>query len=339
MRQYGRTLVMLMAFALFAGACTYASTESDEFACAYGGGLTEDHSRKAQVGPGQREFTGVADSVVYLKADVRNYVIDKNTNTGDSPTVDFILAPSKDKVELEIELSIRFRTNTAIGCDLWEEHGRGGTTSAIDTPEGWDKFLATNFRPILENGLRVQAKKYEWRDIWSQGSVDDVPIWNLMQDDIGELMVTELNRALGEDYFCGPTWDEDSTDCEPFSVLIKAVTPELEALTNVQADIQLEKDETTKQREVKARELELATLNADIDLAEAQAQIEVSRVNAEKAAIDAEASAAECRVLANMGIDCTIYEAAQNGSIEFWVTENGSDPIPTPIPTFDSDSE
>ena len=64
--------------------CTYANTGPDEFACAYGGGLFESQILKDEFAPGSgRDFVGVADKVVELPANIRNYIIDKDATIGD----------------------------------------------------------------------------------------------------------------------------------------------------------------------------------------------------------------------------------------------------------------
>ena len=324
-----KTFMGLMALALFAAGCSYANTEPTEFACAYGGGPFESKAQKGDnpIPPSSgRQFIGVGGSIVYLRSDVRNYVVSK-AGSGDRATIDFIKSPASDGPEIEWEVSIKYRINTDNGCTFWDEHGN---RFDVDTDEGWRNFLEVNLRPILDAGIKSQSNLYEWEDIWRNRPIgeDGERTWDVIQDDLGETLVTELNRSLSGSYFCGPSWEAGSDDCPPFEVLISSATPENESLTNRYSDIQAEQAETEKQREIKARELEAVELDADTDLAEAEAQLGVSEINRQKAIIDAEADAALCEQLASIGVDCTMYLAAENGSIEFWVTD-GEGPVIT----------
>ena len=329
-----RILLLGLGLAFVGAACTYANTEPTEFACAYGGGWFEAKAQKGDdpIPPSSgRDFIGMSDEVIKMNADVRNYIIDKDEGTGDVPTVDFIKSPTKDGVELEYELNTRFRINYDLGCNFWEEHGK---RFGIDGAEGWQEFLAQNLRPVLENRLKEQSQRYDWEAIWRNLPQEDgSSTWTLIQDDLGQALVDEVNRSLGDNYLCGVTWSPGSDNCPPFEVLIKSAVPEKDQLTNRYSEIQVEDAETERQRIVKARELEGVKLDADRDLAEANAQLEVSAVNAEKAEIDAQAAAAECRELASIGVDCTLLEAARNGSIDFWVVDGEG---LTPVPTFEA---
>lgn len=328
MKKLKTVLFMILAVTVL-GACSYANTEPDEFACAYGGGLIESKAQKGDnpIEPSSgRQFIGMMDDVVYLPASIRNYVVDKDAEEGDRVGVDYIRTPSSDGVQLDYEISIRYRINYENGCKFWDETGK---RFDIDTPEGWSTFLEQNLRPVLENGVKAQSQRYEWEDIWRNRVIDDMSTWDTIQQDLGVTLVTELNRSLGGEYLCGVSWKPGSDTCPPFEVLIKSAIPVDADLTQRYSNIQAEQAETERVREVKARELEAVGLDAERDLAEANAQLEVSRVEAEKAIIDAQASTAECTQLSGIGVDCTLLEAARNGSIDFWVVDGENRPVIT----------
>lgn len=316
-------IALLLGFVLMSAGCSYANTGPDEYACAYGGGPFEAQTRKGEYAPGSgRDFVGVADSVITLPANVRNYIVDKDPGTGDVPNVDFIEAPSGDGVELQYEVNVRFRINTDLGCKLWEEHGK---RFDIDTDEGWSEFLEANLRPILENKMKEQSQSYDWENIWRNSITDNGSTWTRMQDDMGQAITNEINRSLGESYLCGVTWTPGSDDCTAFEVLIKSAVPTKDSLTDKYADIQAREAELEAQRVDKQREREAIELDAENQLIEAEAQVAIEEQNLEAQRLRAEADAELCRVLAAEGVDCTLLAAAENGSIDFWIIPEGSD--------------
>lgn len=321
---------ILLAMALFMAGCSYANTDPAQFACAYGGGPFESKVQKGDnpIPPSSgRDFIGVADTIVYLPADVRNYIVDGTPGVGDIPTGGVIKTPTGDGVQVAVELSLRFRYNTELGCEFWDEHGK---RFDVNTTEGWSEFLAENFLPILENGAKGEITEFrEWETLWRNEEIDGERAWTTLQDSLGQIMVDEISNSLGGNFFCGVSWKPGSDACPPFEILIKSIVPADSSLMDRYSNIAAEQAETQRQREVKARELEAVELDAATDLAEAQAQLEVSRVEAEKAIIDAQAAAAECEALIDIGVDCSLYEAARNGSIDFWVVDGENAPVIT----------
>jgi hypothetical protein len=310
-------IIFAVLLALMGASCSYVNTEENQFACAYGGGPFESKDQKGEVYHPEdgRDMTGVFDNVVYLNADVRNYLMEAGNPNADSPAS--VEAVSADGVEMNYDLSVRFRINVDKGCELWEQHGKG-EGRVIDTPEGWRAFLDQNLKPILESTMRQQSQRFNWEDVWRnvvvKGDVaDGQSTWAVMQDQMGVAVVEEVNRALGDNYLCGVTWKSGSEDCAPFEVLIKKALPQRGELTDRYTNIQNEEAEAELQRAQKARERELNQLEAENQLAKAEADKAAAAAQAEVERLRAQAEAAFCERLAAIGVDCSLYEAAKGG--------------------------
>ena len=320
-----------MALALLSVGCSYANTGPDEFACAYGGGLFEAETQKGTFEPGSgRDFVGMGDTIIELPANIRNYIIDKDPGSGDVPDIDFIRTPTGDGTQLDYELSVRFRINTDIGCDFWDETGK---RFDIDEPEGWSNFLDQNLRPIIENTMKSESQAQgDWEDVWRNRLQDGEPTWTIMQNNIGSRIVTEVNRSLGDDFLCGVSWEPGDTTCPAFEVLIKSAQPQDESLMSRYTDIQaaeaateLQTAELNRERErvIQQEANKLAEEQARIEreVAIAEGEIEIAELRLEQARLDGEAEAVKCVELAKAGVDCTLLAAAENGSIDFWVLD------------------
>lgn len=310
MRQRKHLFWIVAVLALTGVGCSFANTEPDEVACAYGGGLFEAKTRKGQYEPGSgRDFVGMMDTVIELPANVRNFIIEGNNPEADAPEP--VITPSADGVEMMYEANVRFRLNTDLACDFWEEHGK---RFDVNTDEGWRLFLQQNLYPILVNRIKEQSQRFEWEAAWrNQELPEGGSVWTVMQDNIGEAVVTEVNRSLGGQYLCGVTWEPGGESCPPFEVLLKTALPRDTALTQRYTNIQAREAEREEQRVVKETEREAIELNAQNQLAEAEAQVAVARAELEVEQVRAEADAQLCRELAEIGVDCALYAASQSG--------------------------
>lgn len=336
----GRMLIALVVFSTALGSCTYANTSPDQFACVYGGGISEARTQKGKIDPGSgRDYVGMGDEVVYLDANVRQYIVDDDPNRGDVDLFKRYVFPANDGVEMNYGVSAKFRYNTDIGCDFYDEYGR---RFQVETDEGWVKFLNQNIQDILESEVRGASTSYDSEDIWRDKPQESGDLTQeVMAKELGIQLTEKIADNLGANYFCGPKWEVGMADCPPIEILlIKPVTNDptiMERYTEIETQKanKLVVDETAKVKlaEVKAKnEQEAADITAKNarDLEDAEAQIAIEEANAEAAKSKAEAETAWCLALVEAGQNCAQVAAAQNGQTQMYVLPTDSSVIISP---------
>ena len=106
-------------------------------------------------------------------------------------------------------------------------------------------MLNNNFRKPIEQAIQQRAREHTVDELYAgvasaeTGSTSDeaesllVPI----QEDIASDLKENINRILGGDYFCGPTFDRSKPDvCPDFEFQIVSATPTSEAVREAFAD-------------------------------------------------------------------------------------------------------
>jgi hypothetical protein len=280
-----KTASALIALSLLLAGCTFDSTQSDEVACDYGGGPFESPQLKRELGPGSgRTFIGIMDDTYHYPTSQRTYDISPNEGEGDEARPDVIVAPSSDDIRMEVGLIVRFKLNTNLVCDFHEQIGRKYEAWKND---GWRIMLRETFRRPLERSIQEEIRRNDGRSLYS-----DPDLLIGLERSIGTGLKDTINRGVGADYFCGPSFVPGKQECPEFEVTLVHMQPEAgEAITAFQAE-QIEKAKTAAATQ--------AVLTAE---QEAQAIVKLQ---------DA---------LSEGGSAVALLEAVRSGQVDFWVID------------------
>lgn len=160
------------------------------------------------------EPIGVFNHMREFPATTRNYIISADPTRGDQGGVDVFRTPTADSVIVGVEGQALFRLN--LNADVLEDfYFRFGTRRfrglhPYEGEEGWNNFLAQQFRPVLDNSLREEIGKYSCPEInaacaLAKGTdrVDRNTGQNIskIQDAIATTLQNDLNSTLGGPYF------------------------------------------------------------------------------------------------------------------------------------------
>lgn len=201
--------------------------------------------RAPETGPA---LSGLASEVrKYIAGSVaRFYKVSSDPSLGSESGADFIKVPTKDGVNVEVDANIQFNTaftneqNEVTPCDCPNASGgekfkyllerfdtafgnrkfeakEGGSFKVYEGTDGWNAFLDTYFRPVVENSFREQIGSVNCADLVSscalvQSSKQDetTPVNFTAKDNresferIADNLTTQLESgtkaALGDEY-------------------------------------------------------------------------------------------------------------------------------------------
>jgi regulator of protease activity HflC (stomatin/prohibitin superfamily) len=269
----GVFLFVLLIFVLVAG--TYTSIPPDKIALHYSGGPIDGTHYIETVQPGTKaKFYGLSENIYKLPSTQRTYIVSKSVDEGDKTGIDFISAPSKDRVSFTFEAAVYFKLNMDPETlrKFFEEiclH------DSCYTSDGWKAMLNQYFRKPLEQAIAQEAKKYSQSELYS-----DPDVLNDLNASVSKGLADDINRSLGGNYFCGP--DSTPSKCGDFRVIIKNPTPSQSVVDAYNAAA------AAKQQVVTATE----KANAAIQTAEGEASSAIKRAEGARTAQDIRAQAA-----------------------------------------------
>jgi hypothetical protein len=196
------------------------------------------HNIVKVIPPGSgNEYTGLGSTVhAYPSASVqRQYTITSDPNAGDQPGNDYVQVPTQDGINVSLEGTFFFTTGFD-GSQAGERLVRdfdsrfGVRTFNVDATSanqlypwqgntGWEAWLNTVVRPIINNDLRVEIGKYTCAQLVSScslvynqsisavksaGTTSNSTLAQI-QSAINASLETDIQSTLGEDYFCART--------------------------------------------------------------------------------------------------------------------------------------
>jgi len=236
-------LVGLVALVIGIGA--FASTPVDQIGLHYSGGPIDGTKFEGIVEPGSgTRFLGLLDNLILLPATQRDYIVSLHPEEGDRGEADSILAPARGGVEMQFEIAAYFTLNTSPAV-VRRFYERVCVKFACDTEDGWDQMLNNNFRKPIEQAIQQQVREHTVNELYAgeasaETGTTDTEAQSLLvtiQEDVASDLKENINRILGGDYFCGPTFNRAKPDvCPDFEFQIISATPTSEAVRQAFAD-------------------------------------------------------------------------------------------------------
>ena len=233
---------------------TLEKTPRDKIGISYGGGPIEGEKFQKIVQPGSGLFfNGLFDSLYLYPADQQNYIISDQEGVGATDGPDSVTAPTADRVQVTYQAAVYFKLNTD---ELRPFHEQLGLKFSAYTDDGWDQMLQDTFRPQIENALQQETRQVEVADL-----VGDADVLLELQQSVQATLSQRLEDALGDTFFCAPTFQPGSECADPTFVIQRVDIPEgvasaFEANRTSQVEIQ------TRQNEVAQREAEAEGIDA-----------------------------------------------------------------------------
>jgi SPFH domain / Band 7 family len=293
MRKGGRfrwpilVVVLIIALALAPmGLSSLKKTPRNMVGISYGGGPVEAAHFQRIVQPGSGLFfNGAFDPLYLYPADTQTYIVSKVPGEGAVEEVDSIASPSRDRVQVEYQIAAYFKLNTD---RLRDFHETLGLQYRAYRSNGWNQLIQDTFRQQIENALQENTRQYDVADIY--GNADAL---TTIQSDVEEKVSDRLVAALGQPFFCGPTFEPGGTCTSPTFIIKKIDIPEDVA-------------------------------NAFEDNRTSQVRVLTSQNEIAQRAAEAQAIKALNEGLAEAGMPYVLLKAIESGKIDFWVLPSDS---------------
>jgi regulator of protease activity HflC (stomatin/prohibitin superfamily) len=194
---------------------SFKKTPQDRVGISYGGGPFEGQHYQRVVQPGHGLFfNGLFDTLYLYPADQQSYIISKAEGEGDVQRSDSVVAPSRDRVQVDYQVAMYFKLNTDLLRDF---HEQLGLRYRAYTRSGWNNMIAATFRQQVENALQQETRRYDVADIFSNAE-----LLTTIQDEVQSTLSDRLEAATGQPFFCGPTF-EPGGECPEITFVIKKI--------------------------------------------------------------------------------------------------------------------
>ena len=261
--------VLLIALALvptFVSGLT--KTPRDRVGISYGGGPFEGVHFQRIVEPGSNLFfNGFFDHLYLYPSDQVNYIVPAQSAPsaqqaqaqgeqqaqGNQPAVDAVAAPTRDRVQVSYQIAVYFKLNTD---ELRDFHEQLGLRYRAYTTDGWNSLIRDTFRQQIENALQEETRKVDVADL-----VGNADLLVELQDSVQAKLTQRLEDALGNRFFCAPTFRPGGECGDPTFVIKRLDIPSsvAKAFEDVRtSEIQIQ----TKENEVRQREAEARAIAA-----------------------------------------------------------------------------
>lgn len=233
---FGAIAVILVIWV--AGCGTWVSPQAQTIYVVRNGGPLDNHNIRQVIVPGSGwTWTGIlsASHSYPDSTQQRYYTITSDSSRGDRPGVDVVTVPSKDGVQVGIEGTFYLKTafdgskqgvalvkqfDDQFGTRTFPVAGKKGEELHVwDGTDGWDAYLDSVVRPVIDNELRIAIGKFNCSelvsscalvrgtnasgtsvDISTVGAKNQANI-SAVQDEINKGLATDLKQTLGAAYF------------------------------------------------------------------------------------------------------------------------------------------
>lgn len=246
-------LIIVLAFtpAFISG---LKKTPRNRIGISYGGGPFEATHFQRVVQPGSGLFfNGFFDPLYLYPSDQQNYIVSQNYGVGSQLKPDSIVAPTKDRVLATYQVAVYFKLNTD---RLRAFHEQLGIQYRAYTTTGWNNLIRDTFRQQIENALQEETRQVDVADLFGNAK-----LLVSLQDRVQTKLSQRLHAALGQQFFCAPTFNPGGRCGDP-TFIIKAVNiPSSVAQAfqdNRTSGIQI----LTKQNEIAQRQAEAQSIAA-----------------------------------------------------------------------------
>jgi hypothetical protein len=290
-------LLIVLATVMFGGSLNRA--QSNEWGCLYGGGIGESKALKETVAPGKSGGFTIFDKFKTLPSGDRIYAIDNDPATADLGGQP-IIVPAKGSnaegsgvVPVVVPVQARFTINER-ACELYNNYlkGKPGPIDWNGEAKGvWPTFLNLQFNQVLITAARSEISNRSYVELYT-----DFSQYGAYQDAISAKLTAALNKSLGGDFFCGPSYvfdgvaDGNVESCPPIEIVIKEIRPQdAQFLDNLQKIVANEEQQTVI-KSTSATEIAKANSARDTAVAKStsDAETRIAKSNAEAEAALAE---------------------------------------------------
>lgn len=260
------------------------TTDPDYIGLYYNQGSSDGNEFDHCTKPGGNESEW-NNEIVMLPTSSMRWTIDDVDSANSHDLVVVSTKPTKDQpsgVQVKVSSQTSFVLNTY--CDstggtikkFWESVGR---TKHADTAEGMNNIVKERFVPILAKVTRDVIRNYEADAL--VGNINNVQAEASKL--IADQFASELNRAMGGPFFCGPSYQKGTNECPPVEMFLISVEYKDEG-------IQAARNEKQKALEEAAAKLARAQGEAAALVAEAKgkadAAAELAKLYASKGWVD-----------------------------------------------------
>jgi hypothetical protein len=285
-----RALAVLVGILLLAFGPAFVSglkkTPRNMIGISYGGGPLESAHFQRVVKPGSSLFfNGWYDPLYLYPVDQQNYIISKSPRVGAVRGKDSVIAPTADRVQLTFQVAVYFKLNTDL---LRQFHEQLGLQYKAYTASGWNSLLQDTFRQQIENALQQETRRYDVAELYGNAGLL-VKLQNAVQTSVSQKLI----QALGEPYFCAPTFKPGGR-CNPPTFIVKQI------------------------------DIPPSVVSAFLAVRTSAIQIQASVNQIAQRKAEALGIAALSKQLAIAGQNYVLLRAIESGGINFWVIPSNS---------------
>jgi hypothetical protein len=243
--------LLAVAVVLGGGACGRSGSETNEIGLIYEGGVVQEKSFKGILKPGSTyESVGWGSEVYRYRIDQRSFIAAPEGKQRDVGPVQVV---SADDVRLNVEYQLYFKLNQDEKV-IRKFHENLGVKTKAWTDDGWTQMLNEYFAPQIERAMEAAALKGNWRDLYASEEARVA-----FQNETVTNLKRNIKDVIGDDYFCGPSYD-GKNECGEFTFTVGKPEP-----TNGDIIAAIEAEQTAVTKTI-AQEQENARIRAELEV-------------------------------------------------------------------------
>jgi hypothetical protein len=285
--------LFVAALSAVASGCMEQDVNStfDSLSCVYDGSRDGGLRLKQQVPPGQHIKTSHEDQVVSIPTSNRFFMVAEDSAIRDPRAPSAYIGYDKNNVAVLVQGQVRFRFNITKACEWYAKHGRRNATNgdlgfnargSDQADTGWAKFLAENFGVTMGQVVQERTSDYSWTDLVYHRKIRGQDADLVYGNDLAKHFSEQITQNLGGQYFCGTEGGSTSSACPGIDFQVLKISPQNVSL--IQSRVQKPQQDDLIQN--------------------AKSQVEILKLQEEKALIQARIDNAKCIVFAEHGLSC-----------------------------------